>query len=138
MPRTMLEDMPSEDLTRLEQSAMRIEAAEQTWGDLAGSIAGTLTAAGFRRHNPFGPRGGFGLSLWEDGVIVGWSTTEYPEDAVSPFEKMVEHAIVPALEQILVATGFAAHIIPEGQDNAGYIQVTGCQEPDGIKAVAEQ
>jgi len=71
--------------------------------------------------------GGFHLSLWEDGVILAWSTTEYPEDTVSPFEKMVEHAMHPALVQILQATGFTARIVPEGEDNGGDIRVTGWQ-----------
>ena len=71
--------------------------------------------------------GGFHLSLWEDGVILAWSTTEYPEDTVSPFEKMVEHALHPALVQILQATGFTARIVPEGEDNGGDIRVTGWQ-----------
>jgi hypothetical protein len=138
VPRTMLGDMPSELLDQMEQFAAHTKATEQTWGELAGSIARTLTAAGFRRHNACGPRGGFGVCMWDDGVIVGWSTTEYPEDAVSPFEKMVEQAMIPALEQILVATGFAACIIPEGEDNAGDIRVTGWQEPGSITAVVEQ
>jgi hypothetical protein len=118
VPRTML-DMPPETLDGIEQSAARTEAGQETWGDLADWIARKLTAAGFRRHDPFGQRGGFHLSLWEDGVIVAWSTTEYPEDSVSPFEKTVEHAMLPALEQILQATGFTARIIPEGRTTAG-------------------
>ena len=75
VPRTMLEDMPPETLDRIEQSVARTEAGQETWGNLADSIARKLTAAGFRRHDPFGQRGGFHLSLWEDGVIVAWSTT---------------------------------------------------------------
>jgi hypothetical protein len=127
VPRTMLEDMPPEDLDRMEQTAARREADDETWGDLADSIARKLTAAGFRRHDPYGQRGGFHLSLWEDGVILAWSTTEYEEDTVSPFEKTVEHAMHPALEQILQATGFTARIIPEEEDNGGDIRVTGWQ-----------
>lgn len=138
VPRTMLEDMPSETLDRMEQSAARREAREETWGDLADSIAKKLTAAGFRRHDPYGQRGGFHLSVWEDGIILAWSTTEYAEDMVGPFEKTVEDAVLPALEQILQATGFTARIIPEGEDNCGDIRVTGWQGPGGIKAVAEQ
>jgi hypothetical protein len=67
----------------------------------------------FRQHDPHGQRGGFHLSLREDGVILAWSTTEYREDMVSPFEKTVAHAMHPALEQILQAAGFAARITPE-------------------------
>jgi hypothetical protein len=48
---------------------------------------------------------------------------------VSPFEKTVEHVMLPALEQILRATGFTASRIPEGQDNSGYIRVTDWQRP---------
>jgi len=138
LPRTMLEDMPPEALDGIEQSAAHLEAGQETWGDLADSIARKLTAAGFRRHDPFGQRGGFHLCLWEDGVIVAWSTTEYPEDSVSPFEKTVEHAMLPALEQILQATGFTAGIIPDGEDNGGDIRVTGWRGPGGIKAIADQ
>ena len=134
----MLEDMPPETLDRMEQLVARRETNEDAWGDLADSVARKLTAAGFRRHDPYGQRGGFHLSLWEDGVIVAWSTTEYPEDMVSPFEKKVEHAMRPALEQILQATGFTARIIPEEEDNGGDIRVTGWRGPSGTKAVAEQ
>jgi hypothetical protein len=69
---------------------------------------------------------------------VAWSVAEYAEDTVSPFEQTVEHAMLPALAQILQATGFTARIIPEGQDNAGDIRVTGWQGPGSMKAVAEQ
>lgn len=134
----MLEDLPPEILDQMEQTAATVEAARETWGDLADSIAGKLTAAGFRQHNPLGQRGGFHLSLWEDGVILEWSTTEYPEDTVSPFEKTVMHAMHPALEQILRSTGFTARTIPEEQDNGGSIRVTGWQGPGGMEAVAEQ
>lgn len=124
-----------DDLDR--QAAARREADDQAWGDLAGQVAGKLTAAGFRRHDPFGPRGGFGLSLWEDGVIVAWSTTEYPEDSVSPFEEMVERAMHPALEQILQASGFTARIVPQEEDNGGAIRVTGWQGPASTDAAAD-
>jgi len=135
---TVIEDMPSEALDRMEQSAARMEALGQTWGDLADSVTKRLTAAGFRRHDLYGQRGGFHLSMWDDGVLLSWSTTEYAEDMVSPFEKTVGHAILPALEQILQATGFTARIIPEEEDNGGDIRVTGWQGPGGIKAAAEQ
>jgi hypothetical protein len=131
VPRTMLEDMPQETLDQINQSVARTEADQEAWGGLADSIASTLTAAGFRRHDPYGHRGGFHLSLWEDGVILAWSTTEYPEDSVSPFEKTVEHVMNPALEQILQATGFTARIVPEGEDNAGSVRVTGGPGPAG-------
>lgn len=130
--------MPSDALDQMEQSAARREADEEMRGDLADSIARKLTAAGFRRHDPFGRRGGFCLSLWEDGVVVAWSTTEYTEDVVSPFEKTVQRSMLPALEQILQATGFTARIIPEEEGNGGDIRVTGWQGPGGIQAVAEQ
>lgn len=35
----------------------------------------------------------------------------------------------PALQAILTACGFAAQTIPEGQDDAGYILVTGRADP---------
>jgi hypothetical protein len=129
VPGTMLKDIPPEVLDRMEQFAAHRETLEETWGDLADSIAMKLTAAGFRQHDPAGQRGGFCLSMWDDGVILGWSTTEYTEDMVSPFEKTVEHTMLPALEQILQATGFTAHFIPEEEDNGGDIRVTGRQRP---------
>jgi len=134
----MLEDMPPETLDRMEESAAHIKAREKTWGDLADSIARKLTAAGFRRHDPTGQRGGFFLSMWDDGVIVAWSATEYTNDTVGPFEQIVERAMLTALEQILQAIGFTARIIPEQEDNGGDIRVTGWQGPGGIRAVAEQ
>lgn len=129
MSRAMLHDMPPETLDRMEQFAARSEAHHERWGDLTGLIVRKLTAAGFRQHDPFGPRGGFCVSVWDDGVTVGWSTTEYIADVVSPFEKTVEHVMLPALEQLLQATGFTATTIPEGQDNSGDIRVTDWQEP---------
>jgi hypothetical protein len=138
VPCTVLEGMSSEDLDRMEESAARREADEEAWGDLADQVARKLTAAGFRRHNPLGQRGGFGVSLWEDGVVVSWSTTEYAEDEVSAFETMVERTVRPALEQILQATGFTARIIPDEEDNGGAVRVTGWQGPGGVQAVAGQ
>jgi hypothetical protein len=127
--RSTLQDMPSEILDRMEEFAARSEAHSERWGDLTGLIVRTLTAAGFRQHDPFGPRGGFCVSVWDDGVTVGWSAAEYADDMVSPFEKTVEHVMLPALEQILQATGFTASSIPEGQDNSGYIRVSDWHGP---------
>jgi hypothetical protein len=129
VPGTMLKDMPPEILDRMEQFAAHREELEETWGDLADSIAMKLTAAGFRRHDPAGQRGGFCLSIEDDGVILGWSTTEYTDDTVSLFEKTVGHTMLSALEQILQATGFTARMIPEEEDNGGDIRVTGTQRP---------
>jgi hypothetical protein len=122
--RALLRDMPSDMLDRMEEFAARSEANNERWGDLTALIIRKLTAAGFRRHDPSGPRGGFCISVWDDGVTVGWSATEYADDTVSPFEKMVEGVMLPALEQILQGTGFTAASIPDGQDNSGYIRVT--------------
>ena len=127
--RTMLQDMPPGMLDRMEEFAARSQAHRERWGDLTDLIVRKLTAAGFRQHDPFGPRGGFCISVWDDGVTVGWSATEYKEDIVSPFEKTVEHVMLPALEQILQATGFTASTIPKGQDNSGYIRVTDWHPP---------
>ena len=129
MSRALLQDTPSDMLDRMEEFAARSEANWERWGDLTDLIVRKLTAAGFRRHDPSGPRGGFCISVWDDGVTVGWSATEYKEDMVSPFEKTVEHVMLPALEQILQMTGFTASSIPEGQDNSGYIRVTDWHQP---------
>jgi hypothetical protein len=122
--RALLQGMSPEILDRMEEFAARTEAHYERWGDLTDLIVRKLTAAGFRQHDPSGPRGGFCVHVWDDGVIVGWSATEYTDDMVSPFEKTVEHVMIPALEQLLQATGFTAGIIPEGQDDSGYIRVT--------------
>jgi hypothetical protein len=127
--RAMLRDMPPDTLARMEEFAARSEAHRERWGDLTGLIVSKLTAAGFRRHDPLGQHGGFCVSVWDDGVTVGWSTTEYTEDTVSPFEKTVEHVMLPALQQLLQATGFTASTIPEGQDNSGDIRVTDWHGP---------
>jgi hypothetical protein len=127
--RALLQDMPPDMLDQMEEFAARSEEHHERWGDLAGLIVSKLTAAGFGQHDPFGPRGGFCISVWDDGVTVGWSPTEYADDMVSPFEKTVEHVMLPALEQILQATGFTASRIPEGQDNSGYIRVTDWHAP---------
>ena len=127
--RTMRQDMPSETLDQMEQLAARREAHHERWGDLSDLIVRKLTAAGFRQHGPFGQRGGFCVSVWDDGVTVAWSATEYAEDMVSPFEKTVERVMLPALKQLLQATGFTATSIPEGQDNSGDIRVTDWQGP---------
>ena len=37
--------------------------------------------------------------------------------------------MLPALEQLLQATGFTTSAIPEGQDNSGCIRVTDWHEP---------
>jgi hypothetical protein len=127
--RAMLGDMPPDTLDRMEQFAARSEAHHERWGDLSDLIVRKLTAAGFRQHDPSGQRGGFCVHVWDDGVTVAWSATEYAEDMVSPFEKTVEHVMLPALEQLLHATGFTASTIPEGQDNSGDIRVTDWQGP---------
>jgi hypothetical protein len=127
--RALLQDTPPDVLDRMEEFAARSEANNERWGDLTDLIARKLTAAGFRRHDPSGPRGGFCVHVQDDGVTVGWSATEYAEDTVSPFEKTVEHIMLPALEQLLQATGFTASAIPEGQDNSGYLRVTDWHGP---------
>jgi hypothetical protein len=65
--------------------------------------------------------------LQDDGVLVGWSTTEQTPETVTQFEQMVESAVVSAIEDILLATGFIAHVIPEDDDYGGSICVTGWQ-----------
>lgn len=127
--RSTLEDMPSDVIDRMEQFAARGEANQQTWGDLADSIVKKLKAAGFRQHNLYGQRGGFWLMLQDDGVLVGWSTTEQTVDVVTPFEQMVESAVGSAIEVILLATGFTARTIPQDEDYGGSIRVTGWQGP---------
>jgi hypothetical protein len=130
LPRSLFEDMSPEALDVMEGTSARIEENEEMWGDLARSVARMLTAAGFVQHDPLHRPGGFHLSLWEDGVVMAWSTTEYPEDSVSPFEHAVMSVMHPALMRILQDSGYTASIIPEEEDNAGYIRITAWQEPN--------
>lgn len=133
MPRSSLAGTDDEMLDRLEWLCDRSDEHETAWGGLADQVDRELIAAGFMRHNPMGHRGGFCLSLWDDGVLLAWSTTEYEEDTVSPFEKMVSRVMHPAIDQILQATGFGTRLIPDGEDNAGCIMITSWRE----SAVAE-
>ena len=59
LSRAVLQDMPPETLDRMEEFVARSEAHHERWGDLNDLIIRKLTAAGFRQHDPFGPRGGF-------------------------------------------------------------------------------
>lgn len=68
-------------------------------------------------------------------MILAWSTTEYPEDSVSPFEQAVMRAVHPVLTQIRNDIRFTASIIPEEEDNGGYIRITGLQGPGEKKTV---
>ena len=51
------------------------------------------------------------MSVCDDGVTMSSSTTDYADDVVSPFQKTVERVMLPALDQLLQATGFAAGTI---------------------------
>jgi hypothetical protein len=129
VPCSVFQYQPPEVLNHLEAGITQREADWQRWGDLASSVADTLTAAGFRQHHPDGPRGGYCLSVREDGVLAAWSVSDYADDMITPFEKAVDSVMGPALEQILQATGFTVRIIPDPEDDAGNILVTGMHEP---------
>lgn len=130
--------MPAEELDRMEAFVARSETNDQTWGDLAKSIVKKLTAAGFHEHNLYGPRGGFSVTVQEDGVLIGWAAAEYVEDIITPFERTVMSAVIPALWQILDTTGFIGRIIPEDEDYGGDIRITGWHGPNSGAAPEEQ
>jgi hypothetical protein len=130
LARATLANLAPQALDSLDEAVAYSEEQEQTWGALADEIARVLTAAGFRRHHLHGRRGGFHLCLWDDGIILMWAATEAPDDQVTPFERLVERAMHPALERILVASGFTASIIPEEEDNGGCIRVTDWHDPE--------
>jgi hypothetical protein len=120
LPRAVLDIVPAE---AVEDFLTRVES----WADLTADLREELEAAGFHRHEPWSTGGGFHIAAHcrDDGVLVSWSTKRYIPDAPGFFEKAVEQVMQPALQAILAACGFAVQQIPEGQDFAGYILVTG-------------
>lgn len=124
VPRAVLDIVPVE---HIEAFVTRVES----WADLSADLRRTFKAAGFRQHDPWGPGGGFHIAshLSDDGVLVSWATTEYTTDAPGTFEHTVTQIMQPALQAILASCGFAAQTIPDGQDNAGYLLVTGHTDP---------
>jgi hypothetical protein len=61
----------------------------------------------------------------DDGVPVSWVTRQHTSCEPGFLEKEIGDIMQPALQAILVVCGFAAQATPEGDDDAGYILVTG-------------
>jgi hypothetical protein len=101
------------------------EALREGWADLVAELGQVLESAGFRRHDPMGPGGGFWICwhLRDDGVLVSWAVTN---DEPIEFSDRISSIMHPALQAVLSECGFAAELIPEGdEDDAGSILVTG-------------
>ena len=124
LPRNLLDDMPPDALRVVEDCVARVEA----WADLSAAIHRTLENAGFHQHDLRGEGGGFHIAshVRDDGVLVSWEARQYaPTDGPGSFSYKVERVMRPALREILAASGFEAQPVPEDEDNAGYILVTG-------------
>jgi hypothetical protein len=101
------------------------EALRERWADLAADLGQALESAGFRRHDPMGKGGGFWICwhLRDDGVLVTWAVTN---DRSEEFGDPIAGIMHPALLAVLTRCGFAAGLIPEGdEDDAGSVLVTG-------------
>jgi hypothetical protein len=123
LPRAVLDRIPAEAVGVVEEFVTRVES----WADLVGELREVLEAAGFRQHDPRGEGGGYHIAahVRDDGVLVSWATTQYKASGPGSFEYSVERTVQSALHAVLVACGFAAQQIPDGQDDAGCILVTG-------------
>ncbi len=123
LPRAILDIAPAEVV---EDFVTRVES----WAELAAGLHQALDAAGFRQHDPWGEGGGFHIAahVRDDGVLVFWATRQYSSCGPGSFEKAIENIMQPALQAILAACGFATETIPEGDDDAGCILVTGRTE----------
>jgi hypothetical protein len=99
----------------------------ESWADLSAALCQAFEAAGFREHDPHGEAGGFGLCshLRDDGVVVSWVTRDYTAHEPGSFENTIPVIMQPALKSVLTVCGFAVQTIPEGEDNAGDLLVTG-------------
>jgi hypothetical protein len=106
----------------------------ESWAGLAADLQQVLEASGFQLHDPYGAGGGFHIAthVREDGVLVDWNVRNHTNYEPGSFEITIEAIVRPALEAILVACGFAAEMIPPGQDNAGCIVVTGRNGAPGV------
>jgi hypothetical protein len=123
LPRAVLDRMPAEAVGVVEEFVTRVES----WADLVSDLREVLEAAGFRQHDPRGEGGGYHIAahVRDDGVLVSWATRQYKASGPGSFEYTVERTVQSALEEVLGACGFAAQPIPDGQDDAGCILVTG-------------
>ncbi len=91
-----------------------------------------LEHAGFHQHDLHDP-GGFHVNtmLFDSEVLVSWSARLDSLPEFSPYELDVEAIMQPAVLAILVRFGLEARQIPEDQNYAGYILVSGWARPSG-------
>jgi hypothetical protein len=120
LPRDVFEQLPRE---HVEQFISRVES----WATLAADLDRILVSAGFHRHDPRGPGGGFSIATWlrSDAVVVSWALRDRMKSAHDPFEDRVESIMHPTLAAIFAECGYDAEIIPDDQDDAGCVLVTG-------------
>ncbi len=100
------------------------EALRVQWSELVADLGQALEDAGFRRHDPMGRPGGFWIAwhLRDDGVLVTWAVNN---DRSGRFGDPITAIMHPTLQAILNAYGFAAERIPDDEDDAGSVLVTG-------------
>ena len=132
LPRSLLDTAPAEILQDIAEAVARAES----WSDLADSIYDALEAAGFHQHDPYNAEGGGGFHintiLRDDGILVSWASRRHTVYEPGSFEVTVERIVQTGLLAILVACGFAAEQIPDDEDFAGYILVSGLSDEHGL------
>jgi hypothetical protein len=132
LPRSLLDTAPAEILEDIAEAVARAES----WSDLADSIYDALEAAGFHQHDPYNAEGGGGFHintiLRDDGILVSWASRRHTVYEPGSFEVTVERMVQTALLAILVACGFEAEQIPDEEDFAGYILVSGLGDEPGL------
>ncbi|MDN3354127.1 hypothetical protein [Actinomadura sp. DC4] len=100
------------------------EALRERWSDLVADLGRALENSGFARHDPMGEGGGYWICwhLRDDGVMVTWAVTN---DRSVEFGDAMSAIMHPTLMAVLIECGFEAELIPEGDEDAGSVLVTG-------------
>ncbi|MFC0038223.1 hypothetical protein [Actinomadura rayongensis] len=120
-PPSVFDMVPREDVVSF---LRRVEGS----APLNEEIGAALESAGMDRHDTAGEgSGGFHVATWlrDDGVVVSWALRGRMNSDGDAFESAVHAVMHPALARILTAAGFDARIIPEDEDDAGFVLVTG-------------
>jgi hypothetical protein len=137
LPRSLLDTAPAEILEDIAEAVARAES----WSGLADRVYEALEAAGFHQHDPYNAEGGGGFHintiLRDDGILVSWASRRHTMYEPGSFEITIERIVQTALLAILVACGFEAGQIPDHEDFAGYILVTGRAGEPGLLDVAD-
>lgn len=132
LPRSLLDTAPAEILEDIAEAVARAES----WSGLADSIYEALEAAGFHQHDPYNAEGGGGFHvntiLRDDGILVSWASRRHTVYEPGSFEVTVERIVQSGILAILVACGFEAEQIPDDEDFAAYILVTGRRDEPGL------